>query len=126
MKLRQLTEADVEFSILAEQDDLQIVGNAMASGDDKVDKEAEAHIFMELAQGNVWAWAYVTVMAKWNNVRGVASLGGCSYKSEEDFKQPGGYYDDMKQEALDDLNKGLQEMADNIEPLIEPVQETNG
>lgn len=119
MKLRELTAEEVTFTIKAEQDDIPVRGNAIASGDEKFDKEVEDHIFSELADGNIWAWAAVTVIARWDSFVGSAHLGGCSYKDEEEFKQPGGYYDDMKQEALDELNKVLQGTADKIEPLIE-------
>jgi hypothetical protein len=62
----------------------------------------------QLANGNQWAWCITRVEARWNDghrtFKGESNwLGGCSYRSEADFKQPGGYYDDMKKEAYDDL-----------------------
>jgi hypothetical protein len=47
------------------------------------------------------------VTAKWERWKGHAYLGGSSYKNEEEFCQPGGYFEGMKQEALDDLNQEI-------------------
>jgi hypothetical protein len=61
----------------------------------------------EIENGNPWAWfvAHVRVTYK-----GILShddyLGGCSYKNEKDFKK-GGYYDDMVNNCLSEINKQL-------------------
>ena len=67
-----------------------------------------------LDSGDVWAWCTVHVIAHWTNEEGQEFtgddyLGGCSYASEADFKQPHGYYDDMKQVSYDALIKAVQE-----------------
>jgi hypothetical protein len=56
--------------------------------------------------GNDWAWCTITVTLEFPylGITLTDSLGGCSYLSEEEFKQ-GGYYDDMvvslKQKIVD-------------------------
>jgi hypothetical protein len=114
-KVRRLKETDVEFRIKVEQDEIEVRGNALASGDDAIDKAAEDEILARLDNGDVWAWAGVTVEAHLiappcpgtvsPTVRLVGRdfLGCCNYTDENDFKQQGGYYDDMKAQALADL-----------------------
>ena len=66
-------------------------------------------IRQQLEAGNEWAWCQVQVKATWTDpetdeeYEGSDYLGGCSYESEESFKQPGGYYDDMKDSAYEEL-----------------------
>lgn len=102
--MRTLTRADVTITVYAEVDELPIEGNAMASGDNEADREAEQWIRDQLDQGNIWAWAAVTVTVAWEGFEASDHLGACSYKSEEDFREPGGYFDQMVNEALDELN----------------------
>jgi len=56
-------------------------------------------------QGDVWAWVMVTVTVSWGPFSASDHLGCCSYADEEDFRQPEGYFDDMVDEALAELNK---------------------
>ena len=111
--MRDLLENEVTFTLTAEQCDLPVRGNAMASGDDEQDAMVENAILYRLECGDVWAWAQVTVTATWIDAggtthTGVDYLGGCCYKDEADFRTPGGYFDDMKHEALRDLNDKLR------------------
>ena len=50
--------------------------------------------------GHEWAWCIVRVTVEWRGMSGDAVLGGCSYEDEADFRQPGGYFDDMQREAV--------------------------
>ena len=103
--MRELIESDVVFTLDVEQDECcDVRGNAMVSGDDDADKAVEDAILARLDDGDVWAWASVCVKATWGGFTGTDYLGGCSYKDEADFTAPGGYYEDMKAAALDDLN----------------------
>jgi hypothetical protein len=108
MTIRSLTAADVVFSLECQPEDILIEGNAMASGDDEVDRQAEQWVKDQLNRGNEWAWCYVRVVATWaapngETFTGAAGLGACSYESEKDFRE-GGYYPDLCDEALADLN----------------------
>lgn len=97
--MTKFDESEVEYTIDAVMDDLQVRGNAIATGNDADDKACEDQIILRLNQGDIWAWASVKVTARWNGLEGIDYLGGCSYRDEKDFKQPGGYYSDMKAEG---------------------------
>lgn len=64
-------------------------------------QEAIRYVY-KLADQTPWGWCRVKVTAERNGVEGHDYLGGCSYRSEKDFKR-GGYWMDMKREALRDL-----------------------
>lgn len=116
--VRELHEDEVEFKLEVEQeDDIPVRGNVLASGDDKQDKEAEDEIIARLESGDVWAWACVTVTAKWKNFEGFDTLGCCSYTDEADFKE-GDYYQDMKVSALKELNKNIAACAKTLEEIV--------
>ena len=109
MILRQLTQADVEFRIRCDPEDLPYVGfcsrvNAV------IDRQAEKWIHNQLKRGNEWAWCFVTVMATWQGFVGHSCLGGCSYRSEEEFCRPGGYFPELKKDALTDLNRVIERL----------------
>jgi hypothetical protein len=116
--VRTLTEADVTFTVECEPEDIPVEGNALASGDDEADREAEQWVYDQLDAGNEWAWCTVKVTARWGDFEGVDYLGCCSYRSEEDFAAGDGYLPQMKQEALADLNRRLASVAQRIAPLL--------
>ena len=120
---KQLTESDVTFHVIAEQDHIPVRGNALASGDDAEDRRCEDEILKRLNDGDVWAWAVVEVEARYHGLVGRDVLGGCSYRDEADFREPGGYFDDMKSEALADLQHQLDELAPAI---CEEANDGNG
>lgn len=69
-------------------------------------QEAIEWIRDQLDSGNGWAWCCARVVASINidgePFQGDAYLGGCSYLSEDDFRESG-YYADMCAEAKSDL-----------------------
>lgn len=109
---RKLKMSEVEFTITVLPEDIDPRGNASAINPD-TDKEILDHIYANLDRGNVWAWCWVKVTAHWEGFEGSDTLGGCSYKSEAAFKR-GGYYTDMKQAALDQLNAEVAAAANKI------------
>lgn len=115
--IRELREDEVTFELTAEQDDLPVRGNALASGDDDEDRKCEDEILRRLDQGDVWAWASVRVTARWNGYTGHDHLGACCYRDEKDFVESNDYYADMKQAALADLNATLRAHAKDLEAL---------
>lgn len=95
---------DYAWRIIPEH--MPIRGNAMASGDDAADREAEDWIISELDSGNDFAWCIIECRASYPDLPdlyGSDSLGGCSYRSEVEFMEPGGYADDMRASAYADL-----------------------
>ncbi len=101
--MKTLMENDVEIRVECLPEYMPIKGNASAIDED-TDRETENEIQRQLEDGNVWAWCCVKVSAHWHGLEGADCLGGCFYKSQADFCAPGGYYDDMKARALEDLN----------------------
>jgi len=59
---------------------------------------------------NPWLWCSVAVVAKFHGLMGYAHLGSCAYESEEDFIK-GDYYEQMQEEALEDLQKQVDELC---------------
>ena len=123
MQIRKLTMDEVEFEVIAEMDDIPVRGNAIASGDEEVDRECEDEIMRRLDNGDVWAWASVEVKATWKGFEGSDYLGGCSYEDEADFCQPGGYYDDMKGRALEELQANIEHELRETSELILNVED---
>ncbi len=95
---------DCEFQIFVNPEDVSIRDNAIASGDDKADRECEDRIMADLENGNEWAWCGVEVRATLPGtvLSGSDFLGCCSFTDKEDFCTSG-CYDDMKAEAYDRL-----------------------
>jgi hypothetical protein len=105
--------APLKYSLEVSQDETPVRGNAMASGDADDDREVEDAILNRLDGGDVWAWAFVTVAArlpagpKQPDWVGKASLGGCSYKDEEEFRRDD-YCSQLEHEAFEDLLRNVR------------------
>lgn len=103
---------DVIYTLTILPDYSPVRGNALASGDDAVDRRVENTILRRLDRGDVWAWCTVKVTARWGGFSGTDSLGGCNYRNEAEFRLPGGYYHDMCAAALADLERQLVSAQD--------------
>lgn len=110
IKIKLPSIEEVTFRTICREEDMPIEGNVMASGNDAIDRKAEKDIYEQLENGNEWAWCCVEVQAEWRGLVGNDFLGGCSYDSQKDFEEPGGYYDDMKVQAYDDLIAQLRSL----------------
>lgn len=109
MKTKPTTRVRVDFDLkVAPETDVPVRGNALASGDDKLDRETEDEILRRLSRGDVLAWCCITVTARivalGQRFEGRAHLGACSYLDERGLRQD---YNDLKQLALDDLKAQL-------------------
>ena len=113
---------DVEFVLTLEEDFSSIRGS-FDSGDSEEDKKLEDRI-IEASRNSLWAWCCVVVTARWGGMEGIATIGGVSVlpgsgdgfniedtdESKEDyFRKHMGYFEDMKEEALDDLKRKIAE-----------------
>ena len=119
LSLIEFLHKEAEITLEVEQSDIPIKDNVMASDNPIEDSKAEKWVRDELNNGNVWAWADVTVKAKWENFVGTDHLGGCSYLNENEFKSPGGYYGDM-------VDMVVLELADNIMMSYDAVRKIVG
>ena len=113
MKIKTLQANDVEFIFECEPEHTPVRGNLVVSGDDKQDRKDEDMIINELNSGNQWVWFCAKVTAKYKGFEGVDYLGCCSYESEADFKKDG-YFEDMKVQALEDLNRNIANTFKNL------------
>lgn len=102
-RLRNKIAREIEITIEVQQAWASVKGNAMASGDDAYDAEVEAGINERLDNGDVWAWAAVTVKGEWRGIVAKDHLGCCSYADENDFRTNSGYFDDMREIVIDSI-----------------------
>lgn len=110
MNLRKRIEKEATIEVIAEQDYIPVRGNASASGDDKYDKRVEDRIIRRLDEGDIWAWASVTVRGTWRGLTAEDHLGACNYRDEKDFRRDG-YFDDMRDNVLSSLVEQAQELV---------------
>ena len=101
MHLRHLEDKyDVSFEALPE--DIRVRGNALASGDDELDKEVEDEIISRVESGDIFAWFTAKVTVSDGKNEATDYLGCCSYRDADDFRM-GGYYLDMVHECIHQL-----------------------
>jgi hypothetical protein len=117
MKNRQLLESLAEITVTCEPEDSAIEGNASAI-DDETDKRIVTRIRKQLSHGNDWAWCVAGVHATYAGETASAYLGFCSYKSEADFIESSGYFDDMRRESLSELAAILHDKRKMLQRVI--------
>ena len=110
----RLTPEMCTFTIECTPEDAPVRGNAMASGDDALDKEVEDQIIADL-EWNEWAWCVVKVTCRYGRASGAQYLGGCSYKDESDFSSPDGYLPQMKAEAYEECCFDVESIKQSLE-----------
>lgn len=98
---------EVDYTIHCEPEIDPYIGH-FAYDTEAENDETEQWIREQLESGNEWAWCSVAVIARFGDETGEDHLSGCSYRSEEDFRGPGGYFDDMKEEALAVLEERIE------------------
>lgn len=108
MKRKVLCRIDPEeviFTLHCDPEWSSVEGNCSAI-DPETDAETARWIWEQLDSGNDWAWCQACVTAEYDGLTGRAYLGCCSYESEASFRECG-YFDDLKKEALADLQAQL-------------------
>jgi len=114
-KLRPLLETEVRISIDTEYEHST---PDFEQEDGSADTELIGQVLKNLESGNKWAWCVVRVTMSWGEWKGVAYLGGCSYDSLDDFVECGDYYQDLKKDALSELNARIRDSYRMIEGLL--------
>ena len=118
MTIRKLTDNDgVQYTVSLEEEDLEVRGNIIDSGDAEYDRKLEDETIERLSRGELEAWCCVKVVAEWRGFTGVSYLGGCSL-SEEYTKDVAADEHGMRAEALERLNEALEDTAERLEDLI--------
>lgn len=88
--------AEVEFEALNED-----------TAPDFDNEEDIKEIERQYNNGNEYAWFCAHVTVKYKGLEADDYLGCCSYKSERDFKENSGYYDDMVRGCIDEINRTI-------------------
>jgi hypothetical protein len=114
MPCKTLTRNDITIVVTAFPEEIPVKGNAMCSGDEAFDHQVETEILERLEKDDMWAWATVCVAAEWECLSASEYLGCCCYANEEEFRQEGGYFDDMVHEALSNLNLRLRNLYERM------------
>lgn len=114
-RLRPVRLDECTETVTVEIDPTPIRGNAIASDDDKADRELEDQLIARLNDGDDWAWFEVVVELRWGAFMGGAALCGCSYASREDFEA--NLLPELRVEALADLNRQIAQAARRIDRL---------
>ena len=115
MRIRKLTESEVEFKVEITPSDVPVRGNALVSGDDDLDKEAEDEIIAALDAGDFTMWCDVVVTATWGEISEFVSVGACSYLTESDLMQE--LIPELRDEALHELNWRVRAVSNSIAQL---------
>lgn len=103
--MNKITEDDVEFFITITPEEEGPEG--------WMEDDMAADVRKDYESGNDWAWCQVVVHARLDEWHGAAFLGGCSYKSEDDF-MASDYYGDLCEEAFEDLLHNISETKTRV------------
>lgn len=114
MPCRTLTKEEINIRVMAYPEEIPVKGNAICSGDEDFDRQVESEILKRLEQDDVWAWATVRVTSEWECLSASEYLGCCCYADENEFREEGGYFDDMIHEALSNLNLRLRNLYERM------------
>ena len=120
VKLKNWLKENAGIRVVAIEEDAS-VQESFRSGDPALDKQAQDDI-LERMQVSEWAWCCVKVGARYEDWRGYAYLGCCSYDSEEDFIKNSGHYEELVDEALDELVDNILETRKKMKKIWEEIQ----
>jgi len=120
-------ERDVTVTVECQPEDLPVRGNAMSSGLEWADREAEDTILAALNEGNQWAWCSVRVRVTWTAPSGRtyhadSHLGACSYPNEATFLADE-YFADMVAGAMGQLDDDLRAERSDLNSLDPATEE---
>lgn len=101
----KLTKDQVTFSITTEPE-FQSISEVLSFTATGADHSEYIQKVLDDNGNNPWLWCSVKVEAKFKSLDGVAYLGGCAYENEADFINDG-YYEQMQDEALSDLQSKI-------------------
>lgn len=115
---RTFNTNEVEITVTAEPEDIEIKGQ-FDSGDAEQDAELERKI-REESEWSEWAWCTVKVTASWGGFEGTSNLGAVSILGENNperyFRETYGYFEDMKDEAIEDLKAEIEAAGWELDP----------
>ena len=100
MTIKQLTKKDLTISIVALEEIISIHDDEFLTSKQKKD-------ISKRLDYNIWAWCCVKVECTYYSLTATSYLGCCSYQDEQDFIKNSGYYEDMINDCLIDLQGQL-------------------
>lgn len=109
--MKKLTINDIQWEVICEPEDIPVRGYCTASCDDEFARQCEDKIISDL-EWNEWAWCSVEVRGTWNGLESSDYLGCCSYASEADFRENSGYFEDMQNEVLRQIQTQAESIVD--------------
>ena len=108
---------DVEITVTPEEEHISPDGQ-FDTGDGEADLEI-INAIKKASEWSEWAWCCVKVTASWGGFEGTAYLGGVSILEDEKypetkdpekyFREHLGHFEDMKDEAIQELKKTSRE-----------------
>jgi hypothetical protein len=111
----------ISYALIIHPEDTDPEGNASAIDDD-TDAEILAEILDRLSRGDLWAWCTVECRAEWNGFKASDFLGACNYRDANEFREEGGYWQDMKAQALDLLRSNVAHYRQRLKHLPEVLR----
>lgn len=113
----------VEWKLQCMPETEPIRGNLCDSGDARLDKEQEDQILKAIDDGNDWAWCWIRVTGEWHGLKAEACISCCSYESEAQFKELGGY-GELQHEVLRELEDAALAIAKEVmRPVFDGVKD---
>jgi hypothetical protein len=87
------------------------------------DEETERNVMNDFNSGNYAAWfcAKVTVILDGTDLEATDYLGGCSYKSFEEFIDTKDYFGDMIDTATNELVSTMREAKEKLESVLKTL-----
>lgn len=110
MKTKKLQLQDIQFTIEALEEDIhpfEMLSECTS------EKECD-DLYSESVGSNIWKWCTVSVKGTYKGLESIDYLGACSYESEEDFVKTSGYYEDMQNTVLSDLQNQVNEIIKDL------------
>lgn len=133
MTPRKLTRDEVVISLRIEPEEMRLgksledelldafPDDGMTPEDVERNVEMRKDIARRVRRGDDWAFGCAVVTVEWSGISAHNSLGRCSYDDGEDFMKDG-YYDDMVEETLAELNVTVAAVVARIAPLVEVTE----
>ena len=126
--MKKITRDDINIRVIAEDEDISI---KQAAKDCCPDFEKSVREVMKTSRRWGWCTVHIIVSLKSNpDITGDAYLGACSYFSKKDFIENSGYYSQMVDDAIEDLQgshlRHMEDIIEGIEGLADGQEDESG
>jgi hypothetical protein len=105
--MKALTQKDIKITIETLPEDIHPYDRYS-----EIMSKEECNKLFQKSKRNPWHWCVVKITGYYKGLESEPEyLGSCSYKSQKDFIENSGYYEDMVNTILTDLNNQVQEIV---------------